>query len=535
MPLDAIDGMPRPEGGLSLLTPSYGRVTPQENVTLVTLAPAGAPPLTTYRVTGVADNLSAQPPGYYMAIGPSDYGVVGVPDVNSTVSASGDLTPFGLASISAAVGGGALILHDGQWYDDPDAPYPEENSKRTPSSGAAISPDGRLFLIEVDGRQPEMSVGVTRREFSALMRSLGATEGLLFDGGGSSTLAVRRLGDVDAGVANSPSDGKERPVADGLFVYSTAPTGPAVRLVARPGVVRAISGAEIPLRVAAVDAAYHVAAGNSAPSATVVPSRLGAFRNGSFIARAAGSGHLILRGDGLTGDVPIEIVAAPARSKIVPALANVDPNETIALQPRAYDARGYALALPAVLRWSASAGSIDGEGLFHAKTHDATVTVRVGTTVASTRVTVGSHDVALPFADRANFVTARRGGAGEVVRNAGCRSCVRLTFSFGNGERAAYAQSDVALPAGTIGVTFDLQDDGSEGRVRVSVRNEINEDVLLDATQLGAPGWRPVRVRFPIDTRAARLTAIYVLPTKGVELSQGSIVLRNVRAIVAGQ
>ena len=83
MPLDAIDGMPRPEGGLSLLTPAYGRIGPQENVTLVSLAPTeGAPPLTSYRVTGVADNLSPQPPGYYVAIGPSDYGVVGVPDVD---------------------------------------------------------------------------------------------------------------------------------------------------------------------------------------------------------------------------------------------------------------------------------------------------------------------------------------------------------------------------------------------------------------------------------------------------------------------
>ena len=128
-----------------------------------------------------------------------------------------------------------------------------------PCSGAAIAPDGRLFLVEVDGRQPELSVGVTRREFSALMRSLGATEGLLFDGGGSSTIVVRRLGDTVADVVNSPSDGKERPVADGLFVYSSAPAGPAVRLVARPSIVRAIGGAQVSMRVAAVDAAYHVA------------------------------------------------------------------------------------------------------------------------------------------------------------------------------------------------------------------------------------------------------------------------------------
>ncbi|MBV9719881.1 MAG: phosphodiester glycosidase family protein [Candidatus Eremiobacteraeota bacterium] len=536
MPLDGIDELPQPGGGVSLLTPLYGRVPPRENVTLASLQPLdGTPPLARYRVTGVVDNLKPQPPGYYVAIGPSDYGIVGVPNAGDVVTASGDLAPLELSSIVAAVGGGALILHEGEWYDDRDAPYRQENFKRVPCSGAAIAPDGRLFLVEIDGRQPELSVGVTRREFAALMRALGATEGLLFDGGGSSTLVVRRLGDTLADVVNSPSEGRERPVADGIFVYSTAPVGPPVRLVARPGILRAIDGAAIDLRVTALDAAYHVATSPAAVSGTVLPARLGIYRDGRFIAERPGLGRLLLRGDGLKGEVPIEIAATPARSNIIPARPNLDPNTTVALKARAYDSHGYGLALPPLLRWSSNAGSIDRFGHFRAGTHDATVTVAIGQTVASARVTVGSHEVPLPFVAQAHFVTARHGGAGSLEKGAGCATCVRLSFVFGNGERAAYAATDIALPADTIGLTFDLQDDGSDARARVAVRNEINEDVLVDATQLGEPGWRNVTVRFPPDTRAARLMAIYVLPPKGIEVSQGSIVLRNVRAIVAGQ
>jgi hypothetical protein len=536
MPLDGIDEMPQPDGGVSLLTPLYGRVPPRENLTLAALEPLeGVPPLARYRVTGIVDNLSPQPPGYYVAIGPNDYSIVGVPQVDAVVSATGDLSPLGLSSMTAAVGGGALILHDGEWYDDRDAPYRQENFKRMPCSGAAIAPDGRLFLVEVDGRQPELSVGVTRREFAALMRALGATEGLLLDGGGSSTLVVRRLGDIVADVVNSPSDGRERPVADGIFVYSDAPVGPPVRLVARPGTIRAVDGAEVPLRIAAVDAAYHVAAETTAVRAGVLPSRLGTFHDGEFIALRPGTGRLELRGDGVRGEIPIEIDATPARTSITPVRPNVDPDSTIALRARAYDSRGYVLALPPLLRWSANAGAIDRWGRFHAGSRDAVVAVHIGDTVASARVTVGSHDVALPFAQLVRFVTARRGGPGSLVRDAGCASCVRLSFSFGNGERAAYAATDIPLPDDTIGLEFDVQDDGSDARVRVAVRNEINEDVLVDATHLGEPGWRTIAVRFPPDTRAARLTAIYVLAPKGIELSEGSIVLRDVRAIVAGQ
>jgi hypothetical protein len=534
MPLDGIDEMPA-GGGLSLLTPLYGRVRPQDDVTLVKVEPlSDAAPLTRYRVTGVANNLEPQPPGYYVAIGPNDYSFINVPDDNAVVSVTGDLSPLGLDAISAAVGGGALILHDGAWYDDGDAPYRVENARRMPCSGAAIAPNGRLFLVEVDGRQAEISVGVTRPEFAALMRALGATEGLLFDGGGSSTIVARRLGESEADVMNSPSDGRERPVADGLFVYSTAPTGPPVKLVSRPGIVRALMGAEVPLRVAAVDAANHVTQGGAA-HADVVPPALGEYRGGEFVALHPGSGRIVLRDGNLRGSVSVEVEAAPARTRIMPARPNVDPNTTIALTARAYDRDGYALALPPALHWTASSGSIDDRGQYRAAAHDAQVSVRIGEATAGTRVTVGSHDVALAFADHARFTTLPHSGAGSLVKYAGCRSCVSVSFSFGAAERAAYATADLPLPADTIGLAFDLLDDGSDATVRVNVRNAINEDALVKAADLGQPGWRSVVVRFPPDTDAARLISIYVLRPKDIELSQGTIVLRNVRAIVAGQ
>ena len=535
MPLEGIDEMP-PNGGLSLITPLYGRVPPEENVTLVKVQPLGeAPPLGRYRVAGVADNTAQQPPGYYVAIGPSDYSYINVPEVNDLITVTGDLQPFGLDRLTEAIGGGALILHDGRWYDDRDAPYRAENEKRMPCSGAAITSGGLLYLIEVDGRQPDVSVGVTRREFSALMRSLGAEEGLLFDGGGSSTIVARRLGEAEAGVLNSPSDGRERPVADGIFVYSLAKTGPPVRLVARPFTVRAVPGAEVPLRVAAVDAANHVVGGFGPIAARVTPASLGELRNGSFVAGNPGWGRVLLRDRRLRGEVGLEIAAAPARIEIFPARPNVNPNGEIALTARAYDRDGYPLALPPALRWSATVGSIDGRGVYRATGRDARIGVRIGNSVASTALTVGSHDVALAFASHARFLTHPSGGAGSLVKGYGCGSCVALTFSFSGGERGAYAVSDLPLPPDTLGVTFDVRDDGSAARLRIDVRNQINENVLLDATQLGEPGWRTVTVRFPPDTDAARLFSLYVLPLKGIELSEGSVVIRNVRAVVAGQ
>ena len=72
-----------------------------------------------------------------------------------------------------------------------------------------------LLLVTVDGRQQDLSVGMTLPELARLMRSQGAHAAYNLDGGGSTTMVI---GDR---VANSPSDrGGERLVSDALLVLT---------------------------------------------------------------------------------------------------------------------------------------------------------------------------------------------------------------------------------------------------------------------------------------------------------------------------
>ncbi len=69
--------------------------------------------------------------------------------------------------VQTVIGGGPLLVENGQIVDDPDAPAPQERDHRNPVIGVGIAQDGHtLTFVEVDGRQPSLSIGVTRPQLA---------------------------------------------------------------------------------------------------------------------------------------------------------------------------------------------------------------------------------------------------------------------------------------------------------------------------------------------------------------------------------
>lgn len=80
------------------------------------------------------------------------------------------------------------------------------NKNRHPRSAVAI--DGnKVYLVTVDGRSAEYAQGVSLWEFAAIMRYIGVTDAINFDGGGSTTLYAE--GEGEDGIVNHPSDNKQ--------------------------------------------------------------------------------------------------------------------------------------------------------------------------------------------------------------------------------------------------------------------------------------------------------------------------------------
>lgn len=135
-------------------------------------------------------------------------------------------------SVTQAIAGNIMLVEHGQalYQDKPDDFFRLKNaggttdgvggsnSVRHPRTCAGVSKDGNtLILMVVDGRR-DFSVGMNWKEMAKEMADLGAYNAVNLDGGGSSTFVLRDPATGKLEVENSPSDKKERSVANALGV-----------------------------------------------------------------------------------------------------------------------------------------------------------------------------------------------------------------------------------------------------------------------------------------------------------------------------
>lgn len=113
-----------------------------------------------------------------------------------------------MSDVVTAISGEPQLLKRGE---EPASPDPDRPGSRAPRTLVGYN-DERIYFAVVDGRQKELSRGMSFAEASAFMRGLGCNEAINMDGGGSSTFWL-------AGhVMNSSSDGAPRAVGDCLVL-----------------------------------------------------------------------------------------------------------------------------------------------------------------------------------------------------------------------------------------------------------------------------------------------------------------------------
>lgn len=134
-------------------------------------------------------------------------------EISNTLSDCETRAPGDWSLTYATLGGSFHFLRQGeiQEFDDLGA------LSKAPRTAICFNDDYIHFVV-VDGRQSGYSIGMNMDELGAFCRDvLESDEGLNQDGGGSSTFWL------DGEVRNRPSDGQERPVANGWVMVRLEP------------------------------------------------------------------------------------------------------------------------------------------------------------------------------------------------------------------------------------------------------------------------------------------------------------------------
>ncbi len=461
-----------------------------------------------------------------------------------TVELRADFEPS-LGPKDQVLGGGPRLVRDGRVSVEAEGGSVNGSFARTRHPRTAIGFNGRkIYLMVVDGRQPGYSVGMSLPELAQAMVGLGCTDAVNMDGGGSTTLWVR------GALANSPSDGRERPVANGLLIFSTAPKGDAVRIAVGPREIAALAGAEVPLQASGEDEHYNPVPLEGEAARWSVDPALGAVRDGRFIAAAeitpdAGleyrAGTVQVEAGAARGRIPVRIYAQPARVEVTPPVVRLGTRMRTQFRVRAFDAAGRPLVLPSSVRWEVSpeVGSVEADGTVATGEAAGAGAVRAVVNgvagMAMVDVAAGAGGALEDFESGTGW-TGRVSPAGllgsvsfsEGPARSGSRS-LKLEYDFGTGAgtRAVYATGNRVL-----GQPFALKlwvyGDGQGAWLRARLKDGSGATHMVDlarrVTWKGA--WKELRAPLSDDLPGpVTLESIYVVEPDAALKPKGALFL----------
>ncbi|MBZ0199733.1 MAG: phosphodiester glycosidase family protein, partial [Ignavibacteriaceae bacterium] len=274
--------------------------------------------------------------------------------------------------LSGLIGGGPRLIIDGQIppnFDGFEGFGGTHTNSRHPRTAVGFGLDStKLYLLVVDGRQGLLSAGMTIKELAGYMKSIGCTDAVNLDGGGSSVLVARNQ------IASSPSDpGGERSVGNALIIVSSSLTGSLNRLHITPLKPRLFLGQQTSFSVQGTDSNYNPIPLTSSliqwrlskPSLGVISA------TGSFTAASVSdSGYVIVQYQNVS-DSTFIVVKGIKDIEIKPKNAVTDNSRIVVFKASLFDTDNILQTVnPLQLVWALSdstIGTLDVLGQFKGK------------------------------------------------------------------------------------------------------------------------------------------------------------------------
>jgi hypothetical protein len=410
-----------------------------------------------------------------------------------------------------------------------------------PRTAIGFKDGGRtLMLVTVDGPGGTGRGGVTLPQLARQLDDLGAETAVNLDGGGSTTMVARPLGNPLATLRNVPSDGNERSDPNGVGVFVTPGNGKVEDLVVS-GTPAVFPGMHRTLTAAAIDShQVPVALDGSAVRWT---AKAGSVSNGLFAAPDDGDRTVKVRATTATAgaDTPVRVLGRLRRLELSSKRLSI-PDTAVAptiLTVTGRDAQGYTAPVEAAdldLEYDPAVVRIQPAG----ERLKITPVAKGGTLV---RISAGGETVKLPTTvgvetsvvyefdnadEDARWVTNGTAGTQKVLSIA--PEGLRLDYAKARnmGVTKMPVETRIALPGAPLRVRWRVWSDGATEYANMYW---VDAEGASKSQLIGGvkAGWNDVVWTLPSDTKfPIRISQFQVIETNTARQRDGAIVLDRI-------
>ena len=375
------------------------------------------------------------------------------------------------------------------------------------------------------------SKGVTIPELQQLMIQIGVWKGMNLDGGGSTQMVARPLGENGLQVVNSLETGSQRKVVNGLGVYSLAPKGQVKGLkVEGPEVL--LVGEKATYTLKGYDEFYNpVASGEIKPQWSVTPELVQSADN-TFTATKKGTATLTVQADQAKESRQIQVVGSEELTslKVTANPPVMRAGETVGLKVTATTKSGATRTLsPTLLTWELRGfqGTVTDEGLKVQQLQDPQGGLLIGTydgyktmtplSVGETKIFADFEKLTYPLSfESTDGVTGVAKLSAKQSYQNGYFGHLEYDFTKGSGTKAAYAvlaNKNAAVPGEPQAIQLEVNGDESLNWLRAEFIDGDGDINRVDlAKNINWKGWKTITADLTSHhmTYPVTLTRIYV-------------------------
>ncbi|SHN67208.1 Ig-like domain (group 2) [Paenibacillus sp. ov031] len=386
-------------------------------------------------------------------------------------------------------------------------------------TAVGYSQDGRYVYI-IAAEKNSNSSGLSLTELQSFMTSIGVWKGMNLDGGGSTTMVTRPLGEETAGLTFNTEYGTEqRQVVNTLGVFSTAPEG-KLQGFAVSGSQTLLVGQEGKYTAKGYDTYYNpIATGDIKMTWKSSNNGIVSVSNGTIKGVKPGTATLTATSNGASSSIKVTVLGGSELASLTAGsgLGSLQAGTTISIPVTAKTKDGQSVTVPAdSLTWefigfkgkvsadqltvsSVNAGAQVGYAIGR---YDGYSTVVVLSAAASETIWENFENVSYPI----NFTTNASGVTGSASVTAGTgekagSKVLQLSYDMtaGIGKMYAYAQLNGStgkeISATATSMSMDVMGDKSLNWLRAEFTDASGKTVYADlAKAIDWDGWKKLNV-----------------------------------------